>query len=106
MKESPGSSAQLLWHAAAWSLMRAASRDEALGRGGEGGEHEEECGELLLFGSSTSPSGLVVTAEVEVEAAAAASTFSSPSSAFVTESGLKRPLARKDAGARLDIWFF
>ena len=116
---SPGSSAQLRWHAEACSLMRAASLAPALGRGWVEGQEEEEGeevggGQLLLSRSAAvaaaAPSGLAAAAiaaaaEVEDEAAAEAKAnadASSFSSACFTE--LKRPLALRDAGARVDIW--
>ena len=102
---SPGSSAQLLWHAAACSLTRAAFLAAALGRGetGRGGQGGEQ---VPLPRRAAPPSGLAAAAaEAEAAAAAAANAdVSSLSSACLTE--LKRPLVLKDAGARLDILFF
>lgn len=85
--------------------MRAASLSAAMGRGEAGWEEEgeEADGEQL---SRSPPSGLAA-AEVEVEAGPAAAAnadadaSSSLSSACLTE--LKRLLARRVAGARLDI---
>lgn len=102
---SPGSSAQLLWHAAACSLTRAAFLAAALGRGetGRGGQGGEQ---VPLPRRAAPPSGLAAAAaEAEAAAAAAANAdVSSLSSACLKE--LKRPLVLKDAGARLDILFF
>ena len=116
---SPGSFAQLLWHAAACSLMRAASLASALGRGvGIGGQEEGgEGGERLQLqpmsrrpavaaaAAAAQPSGSV---EAEVEdaaggAAAAKAAASASSLSFACFTELKRPLALKDAGARQDI---
>lgn len=87
--------------------MRAASLAAALGRGEIEEEEGEEDGEQpLLSRASSPPSGLAAAAaeaEVEVEAgpAASAGDASSLSSSRFTE--LKRLLALRVAGARLDI---